>query len=332
MCDQHARIYRPTRGWHVVAVLLASIFSTSAVEAQVDFRTPERCYVAWNDGRILVEQELLNDAPGVAEKAAQRLQENINLAISILPKNARPVLERIPFYLMYGPSASGGGLTGRLEYFQKSAPRFRSDIDPNWQSCIVVYCAENYTQLSDFWALKAVVHELSHAWHLEQWPEDHPDILSAWQNSSQAGLHRNVQADHGYRLDASYASTNQLEYFAELSCMYFVGCDYQPFHRDELKSYDPVGFAMIERVWSAASETNPDVAPSGRTIAANSLNKPEARTWFDSEGRRAMTGQFKSYRKGFVTVQTSEQTEICVPLNDLSADDQAFVLSCLGLR
>ena len=30
----------------------------------------------------------------------------------------------------------------------------------------------------------------------------------------------------------AYAATNHLEYFAELSCMYFVGCNYEPFDRE----------------------------------------------------------------------------------------------------
>jgi hypothetical protein len=31
--------------------------------------------------------------------------------------------------------------------------------------------------------------------------------------------------------------------------MYFVGCNYQPFTRAELKTYDPVGYALVEKMW-----------------------------------------------------------------------------------
>ena len=31
--------------------------------------------------------------------------------------------------------------------------------------------------------------------------------------------------------------------------MYFAGCNFQPFNRKELKAYDPVGYAMIEKMW-----------------------------------------------------------------------------------
>jgi len=49
----------------------------------------------------------------------------------------------------------------------------------------------------------------------------------------------------------AYAAQNHLEYFAELSCAYFVGCNYAPFNRAELKEYDPAGFALIEALWQA---------------------------------------------------------------------------------
>ncbi|MFT3883249.1 MAG: hypothetical protein QM703_26800 [Gemmatales bacterium] len=104
-------------------------------------------------------------------------------------------------------------------------------------------------QISDFWAIKALVHELAHAHHLEQWPEDQPDILQAWNKAMKAGLYHGVKDDEGKKVAKAYAAVNQLEYFAELSSMYFVGCNYQPFSRKELAVYDPVGYAMIEKMW-----------------------------------------------------------------------------------
>jgi hypothetical protein len=51
------------------------------------------------------------------------------------------------------------------------------------------------------------------------------------------------------RIQNAYALVNQLDYFAELSCMYFVGCQYQPFNRKELRAYDPIGYEMIQKMW-----------------------------------------------------------------------------------
>ena len=69
------------------------------------------------------------------------------------------------------------------------------------------------------------------------------------------GLYHGVKDDEGKIVDKAYATVNQLEYFAELSCMYFVGCNYQPFDREELQTYDPKGYAMIEQMWDVKSQS-----------------------------------------------------------------------------
>lgn len=222
----------------------------------VDYHKPARRYEPADAGdwTILVEKQLLADAPDVAHKALARLREKLPQALEALPEAARPRLKKLQVFLMYGPKADGGGRDNGLEYFQKRAPAYHDEIDPRWADGIVVYCAENYAQISDFWALKALVHEMAHAYHLGQWPEDQEDILAAWKNAMKQGLYHGVKDDQGAKLDKAYAATNQLEYFAELSCMYFVGCNYQPFSRKGLKEYDPVGYAMIEKMWRVRPE------------------------------------------------------------------------------
>ena len=309
------------------AALAVIAFCMPLAVGQIDFRTPQREYISSVGNNILVERQLLTEDPQIAEQAVARLQEKITLALSILPQHSRPVLEKIPFYVMCGPAAHGGGLGSGLEYFQRTAPEYRAHLDLNWSSCVVVYSGANYTQLSDFWALKAVVHELAHAWQLEQWPEQQPDILAAWQNSVQLSLHRNVRGDTGSVLEASYASTNQLEYFAELSCMYFVGCDYEPFNRDELKTYDPLGYAMIERMWDESAVRS--LAVPERPAETLAL-EAGPRLWRDSEGNQIVTARFKSYRKGFVTLITTDHSEAALPLNVFCHQDQTFVLHGIG--
>ena len=47
----------------------------------------------------------------------------------------------------------------------------------------------------------------------------------------------------------NYAAQNHLEYFAELTAMYFVGANYFPRDRAGLKAYDPAGYALVETLW-----------------------------------------------------------------------------------
>ncbi|MGD0089080.1 MAG: zinc-dependent peptidase, partial [Planctomycetota bacterium] len=169
--------------------------------------------------------------------------------LAALPEPAHALLQKLAVFLMYCSKANGGGRDSGAEYFQRSAPLYRKDIDRRWKSCVVIYSARNYMQQSELWSVKVLVHEFAHAYQLEQWPEKQPDIYQAWENAVKHGLYRKVKDDKGAILDTGYAATNQLEYFAELSCMYFVGCNYQPFNREELRAYDPVGHAMIEKMW-----------------------------------------------------------------------------------
>src|SRR4029077_19929791 len=108
-----------------------------------------------------------------------------------------------------------------------------------------------YTRLTPLWALKALVHELAHEYHLTRWPEKYAPIYEAWEHARRRGLYRNVRDDKGKLHPLAYAMTNQLEYFAELSTMYFARCNYPPHDRAELARYDPEGFAVVRRLWEA---------------------------------------------------------------------------------
>jgi len=110
-------------------------------------------------------------------------------------------------------------------------------------------------------ALMALAHEFAHAYQLEQWPENEPQIYDTWEHAVQQGLYRNVKDENGEVLEQGYAAVNQLEYFAELSMVYFVGGYYTPFNRDELKSYDAAGYEMVRKMWNIG-QAKPAKSPS----------------------------------------------------------------------
>ncbi len=223
----------------------------------VDFRRPARQYEIvkladprFGDFTVSVEKQLKTDTPAVAKAALARLKAKRNEALAAVPKHAKEQLAKIRFFLLYGSKARNGGKDSGLEYFQKNAPEHHPELDPSWGDTVVIYCARNYVDISDLWALKALFHELAHAYQLEQWPEKQPDILRAWEQAKENNLYVNVQdVETKKTIASSYALSNQLEFFAELSCMYFVKCNYEPSDRNQLKAYDPVGYAMIRKMW-----------------------------------------------------------------------------------
>lgn len=217
----------------------------------VNFREPPRAYqaVSTNGWALQVESQLVDENPALAGKAAARLTRKLNEALALLPEASHACLKTVKVFLMYGPKAKADGRDNGAEYHQVTAPACYETLDPRWGHGLVVYCAENYVWLSEFWALKVTVHELAHVYQLAQGPEDQPDIVRAYDHAMRGNLYRQVRNDRGEVLDKAYAIQNPLEYFAELSCMYFTGCDYPPRTRAELKAYDPVGYAMIQKMW-----------------------------------------------------------------------------------
>lgn len=216
-----------------------------------DYNHPPRDYEqrlirGWT---VWVEKELVTRDPELTKKALTQFERKLGEALELLPRNTHTNFQPLSFFILYGKNAAAGGRGNGLEYFTKAAPEHYAYLDPRMGHSIVIYSAENYVSLSEFWALKAVVHKLAHAQQLEQWPEDQPDILNAYRNAMSAKLYRHVRDLDGKVLDEAYATTNQLEYFAEISCSYFVGGHYFPFNREQFKTYDPAGFSLVRKLW-----------------------------------------------------------------------------------
>jgi hypothetical protein len=91
-----------------------------------------------------------------------------------------------------------------------------------------------------------LLHELSHAVHYELLGKENPTIKAAYKQAMERKLYD----------PATYASTNESEFFAELTCAYFDQLEYYPRNRDELKKHDPVTFSLMERTWGKARRSS----------------------------------------------------------------------------
>jgi len=94
-----------------------------------------------------------------------------------------------------------------------------------------------------------ILHELAHAYHHQVVTYEYKPITNAYANAVATGLYQQVQHVSGKTLEA-YALDNHKEYFSELTEAYFGRNDFFPFNRQELKEYDPVGYAAVEQAWN----------------------------------------------------------------------------------
>jgi len=230
-----------------------------ANKQKVDFRTPPRHYESkeYRGRTYQIETSLVRAAPKIAEKAVLRLHKNIDIVLKKFPKHTNADLSAVRYFIMHGPEAVGGGRPSGLAFIREKQPDRKQHLDPTWGNSIVVYCGKNYVNITDLWAQKSVAHELAHAHHLHRWPEKQADILAAYDAAMKQMLYRNVRNNKGGTIAEAYATVNQLEYFAELSSMYFVGCNYEPSNRRKLRQYDPRGYEMIEKMWAVQEGSVP---------------------------------------------------------------------------
>lgn len=257
------------------AVLSSQIVSPAVVmgqiranKTQVNYRTPKRQFqVQTYRGRTYqIESSLVQTNPRLATKVVERLHRNIGIVLKKFPDHATQDLNTVRYFIMHGPDAVGGGRPSGLAFIRDKQPERKQHLDPNWDNSVVIWCGKNYANLSDLWAQKSVAHELAHAYHLHRWPEKQPEILAAYDAAMQDKLYHNVRDIKGTVTAKAYATVNQLEYFAELSAMYFVGCNYEPVNQAQLKNYDPRGFQMIEQMWAVRKGM---IAPKSKLLKQN---------------------------------------------------------------
>lgn len=221
-----------------------------------DFRAVEREYRTVKRGRwsFEVEQQLIDEAPTVVTAALKRLELNLNKVFALIPKPTHEKMLELKYFVLYGSKSHGGGFDDGLQYCGKNAPKEHPELDEPWERCILIHSAYNYSKISDLWALKALIHEIGHAQHLENWAVKEPDLMSAWEHAVETGLYANVKDEKGKIISEAYARANHIEYFGELTTMYFARCNYFPFDRAGLKKYDPAGFAIAQKLWGLSKD------------------------------------------------------------------------------
>lgn len=104
-----------------------------------------------------------------------------------------------------------------------------------------------------------LLHEFAHAVHDQVLGNDNVGVKSAYAQAMERKLYDKAQ----------YVSTNEAEFFAELTCAYFDQLHHYPKTRDDLKKHDSVTFKLMEAVWGKERKGEPVAEAKGRGLLAN---------------------------------------------------------------
>lgn len=216
----------------------------------INYNTPIRAYTSCSTQYNMVyERDIHNEQDQRSWQACKALEKQLDYILTIYPSHTTAYFKTLKYVMLVGEDAQFGGKASGLRYVRPNEPSEKNLYDQRWQNALIVYSSKNYLYLDDLWQIKSVAHELAHAWHIKNWAEKHPPILSAWQNALNQQLYLNVDDYKGRKILKAYALQNQLEYFAEISAAYFFKINYYPYDLYGLQSYDPQGYALVQSLW-----------------------------------------------------------------------------------
>ena len=120
--------------------------------------------------------------------------------------------------------------------------------------CIEINNMDHYVKWSEMNQPLMVFHEFAHMYHFSSY-NDTDSISEAYKHAMEKRLYEHVALFNGKDtvFQKAYATTNQYEYFAELSEGYFGGNDFFPFTPHELEEHDPDAYTLLKHIWDSSN-------------------------------------------------------------------------------
>lgn len=254
----------------MIRPMLAAMFCCSAVCAQsvqvhrdppADAATPYTESLSNYERRTLlgfdlyIHNDLIEQQPALLARVLLQLEHDLDMIDAALADPQMDILRRSPVWIELQGAIVPGGMSGRGMCFHPSADWLTSHgLLAEKQNGIEIIRAADFPswRKNQPWM---TFHEFAHAYHLHL-SHSNKDIAEAYQAAKDAGLYEAVayNASPDGKPKRAYALNNPIEYFAELSEAYFGLNNFYPFTRSQLKSHDPAGFALVERLWALSAD------------------------------------------------------------------------------
>jgi hypothetical protein len=255
---------------------------------------PGYTYREINGFRLLVNNTVLeqNERSTQRRKPMDALELELAMVARDLPPRAVAVLRTVPIWIEW--HTSDANVVAVYRSGNKPNKRYRYDSLEHAvkSNCVEVVRMDSLTAEHQGEKHRCVLlHEFTHAVHHHLFDYDNPAIKAAYAHARSQGLYA-----------GQYAATNEREYFAELSCAYFDHLGYHPETREELKTYDPTGYHMMELTWGTPKEIEQAQRPEREKIAmlrfsaAKKLLRDKPRKHEAISGLRAVIEEYPNTR------------------------------------
>lgn len=229
-------------GLLAVCILPGEILNNKAAKKVAFAETVELELEGWT---IHAETSLVTgEHKELGEKALQMLANHLQRIAILLPEKQLADMRRMEIQIEHAhPSLSNMQYHPSVEWLTENGH------DPALAKRVHITHADALLSRDQMLKHPAVIlHELAHAYHDQILGFDEPETINAYDKAMEAGIYNKVLLFDG-RLVQHYATTNHKEYFAEATEAYFYRNDFYPFVRAELRLHDPLGYALMEKIW-----------------------------------------------------------------------------------
>jgi hypothetical protein len=191
---------------------------------------------------VLISPKLL-EHPEICKDATALLDEKLAELTKLIPADKIKPVQETKFWLEYEQLKKGGACAHHSIDWLKS-----NGYNPDKVHSIEISNARNFVNWTKLNQPMMILHEFSHIYHHGVLKENNLEIKAAYQAALTSGKYDQVEYSDGGKKRA-YGMNNASEYFAELSEAYFGRNDFFPFTKDDLKTFDPQGFELMEKSW-----------------------------------------------------------------------------------
>jgi hypothetical protein len=231
---------------------------------------------------VLVNDQVLkhNDDAEFKRKPMDVLELELGTVVRVLPKKVEQALTSIVIWAEWDDEtdpdygkvvAKYYGVSGGLQMWSLS-----NNKNPGKANNIEIVSVKSLTEehQPEVKAERCVLlHEFAHAIHYQAIGTRNDAVRAAYTAAMDRGLYNESKTASGKVVSKPYASTNDHEYFAELTCCYTDKLYYFPFTRDDLKKLDSNGYKLMEAVWGKADKLEAQIKAENAKAADARVQK-----------------------------------------------------------
>ena len=204
---------------------------------------------------VTISRHAYDESDAVDGRPIGYVEQELGRLADLFPPKALERLRRVPVWVEWDHIPPGMPNVLAVYYGPLGESLFTEGVDPRKSKavCFTSLKASYKAHAQGRTRQLVLLHEFGHATHDRVLGLDNTLIRNAFEQATTRRLYQNLRLPNG-KVGAGYAATNEAEYFAELTCLYFDRLDYEPHDRAGLRNYDSVGYELMTRVWGTPEE------------------------------------------------------------------------------